>query len=89
MTFEGWKGTAGHVLITLLASWCAIWAGWLMAVAFISREITQAEYRYFDKHGETRYVCPWYCGLLPESWTLKAVLDWLLPVGVVTIMTII
>lgn len=88
MTFEGWKGTAGHVIVTLIAAWYATWAGWLMAVAFISREITQAEYRYFDKHGETRYSCPWYCGLLPESWTLKAMLDWILPVVTVLIVTI-
>ena len=87
MTFEGWKGTAGHVLVTLVASLLSLWFGWVVAIAFLSREITQAEYRYFDKHGETRYVCPWYCGLLPESWTVKAVMDWLLPVCTVGIIS--
>ena len=89
MTFEGWKGTAGHVLVTLVASVLSIWVGWIVAIAFLSREITQAEYRYFDKYGETRYVCPWYCGLLPESWTLKAMLDWILPVVTVIIVALI
>lgn len=83
----GWKGTAGHVALTLVCALAATWAGWLAAVAFISREIAQAEYRYFDEHGEKRYACPWYCGLLPESWTLKGLLDWILPVCVAGAVT--
>lgn len=83
----GWKGTAGHVAVTLVCALAATWAGWLMAIAFISREIAQAEYRYIYLHGGRRYDCPWFCGFLPESWTFKAVLDWLLPVCVAGAVT--
>ena len=87
MRADGWAGTAGHVAVTLVCALCATWAGWVMAIAFISREIAQAEYRYIDAHGGMRYGCPWYCGLLPESWTFKAILDWLLPVCVASAVT--
>lgn len=85
--WKGWAGTAGHVAVTLVAALAATWAGWLAAVAFLAREITQAEYRYIEAHGGKRYACPWYSGFLPESWTLKAVLDWLLPVCVAGAVT--
>lgn len=75
----GWKGTAAHVAVTLVCALASTWAGWAAAVAFVSREIAQAEYRYIDLHGGKRYDCPWWCGLHPSAWTLKALLDWLLP----------
>lgn len=49
------------------------------AYFFLGREVAQAEYRYIESHGGKREECPWYCGFLPESWNLKAVLDWNIP----------
>ena len=54
---------------------------------YLGREIAQAEQRYIDTHGGHRDKCPWYCGLLPESWTLKGLLDFLLPLAVSILAT--
>ena len=55
----------------------------LIPVAFyIGREHAQAEYRYIEAHGRKRANCPWWCGFMPEAWTLKGVMDWILPLGV-------
>ena len=77
-----------HALITLV--WClgcvlagAPWAMLFWPPAFYcGREIAQAEQRYIDTHGGHRDKCPWWCGLLPQSWTLKGLLDFLLPLAV-------
>lgn len=74
-----------HALIT--AVWCLVcillglpcpfffWASsW-----YCGREVAQAEYRYIEAHGGKRASCPWYCGFLPSAWTVKSLLDWLLP----------
>ena len=55
---------------------------------YFGREMAQAEYRYIEAHGGKRANCPWYCGLLPESWTAKSVVDCVLPlvVGVVAVV---
>ena len=52
------------------------------ATLYMGREEAQAEQRYIDTHGGHRDRCPWYCGFLPESWTAKALLDFLLPLAV-------
>ena len=49
---------------------------------YLGREIAQAEYRYIEAHGRKRVNCPWWCGFMPEAWTLKGLLDWILPLGV-------
>ena len=49
---------------------------------YCGREVAQAEYRYIEAHGGKRVASPWYCGFLPEAWTLKGMLDWLLPTAV-------
>jgi hypothetical protein len=84
---EKWKGTAGHVAVTLIATYIYPLLGLVCAGSFIGREIAQAEYRYIEAHGGKRYSCPWYCGFLPESWTFKSILDWLLPVCVAGAVT--
>ena len=74
-----------HALITVIT--CAVlvltgtpWAACFWpAVFYMGREHSQAEYRYIAKHGNQRNNCPWYCGFLPSAWTVKGVLDWLLP----------
>lgn len=80
-----------HALLT--AVWClacvllgAPWPCLFWPPAFyMGREEAQAEQRYIDNHGGHRDKCPWYCGLLPQSWTLKGLLDWLLPFGVAAV----
>ena len=49
---------------------------------YIGREHAQAEYRYIEAHGRKRVNCPWWCGFMPKAWTLKGLLDWILPLGV-------
>ena len=59
------------------------WPVFFWPVAFYAgREHAQAEYRYIEAHGRKRVSCPWWCGFMPEAWTLKGLLDWILPLGV-------
>ena len=77
-----------HALLT--AAWCAAclllrlpWPCLFWAPAwYCGREVAQAEYRYIEAHGGKRAACPWWCGFLPSAWTLKGLLDWLLPTAV-------
>ena len=77
-----------HAVIT--AVWCIAcivlglpWPVLFWPSAFyMGREEAQAEQRYIDTHGGHRDRCPWWCGLLPEAWTLKGLLDFLLPLAV-------
>lgn len=54
----------------------------LPAAFYLGREHSEAEYRYMKSHHTTRAESPWYMGWLPESWTLDAVLDFLIPLVV-------
>jgi hypothetical protein len=81
-----WKGTIIHGLVTL--AFCLVGLGWIAAVFYTGREFTQAEYRYITDHGGKRNNCPWYCGFLPESWTKKGMLDWLLPLCIATLFNL-
>ena len=54
------------------------------AAFYIGRELAQAEFRYIEAYGRHRSDCPWYCGFLPASWTLKGIFDFLLPLAVST-----
>lgn len=80
-----------HAVVTLFLCVGAVflklnWVAMAIPVAFyVGREIAQAEYRYIEKHGGTREKCPWYCGLVPEAWTVKSALDCLLPAAVAII----
>ena len=77
-----------HALITTI--WCilCILLNLPLAMLFIpstfylGREVAQAEYKYIEAHGRKRANCPWWCGFMPEAWTLKGLLDWILPLGV-------
>lgn len=63
----------------LLRSW---WAGALVASAWaISREITQAEYRWIERYGHgLRANMPWWGGFDPKVWTTAdQFLDWMAP----------
>ena len=83
-----------HAAVTAL--WCiaciALGLPWPMLfwlpAFYVGREEAQAECRYIDTHGGHRDKCPWYCGLLPQSWTLKGLLDFLLPLSVSLAFTV-
>ena len=73
--------TAGWCLLCIFAGlpWpCLFWA----PAFYVGRELSQAELRYIDVHGGHRNnAVPWWCGLLPQSWTAKGLLDFLLPLA--------
>lgn len=52
------------------------------AAFYAGREHAQAEERYIDAHGGKRADCPWWCGFAPSAWTIKGLLDFLLPLAV-------
>lgn len=76
-----------HALIT--AIWCIACILFKLPLAmllfpsvfYLGREVTQAEYRYIEVHGGIRKECPLWCGFMPEAWTAKGMLDWILPLG--------
>ena len=84
-----------HAVITLV--FCVIILSFklpvglvLIPVAFyIGREHAQAEYRYIEAHGRKRANCPWWCGFMPEAWTMKGVMDFLLPIIVVMFTVVV
>ena len=65
--------------LALLTRSCA--AGAAAACAWsISREITQAEYRWIEQYGGgLRANMPWWGGFDPKAWHADAMLDWMLP----------
>ena len=66
-------------VFTLLRSW---WAGAIAAAAWsISREITQAEYRWIEQFGSgLRANMPWWGGFDLRVWhRLDPWLDWAVP----------
>jgi hypothetical protein len=72
-----------QVIVALLVrSWTA---GTAAACAWsISREITQAEYRWIEQYGNgLRANMPWWGGFEPGVWHLDALLDWIIPSAVV------
>jgi len=59
------------------------WLCLLPAVFYIGREFTQAEYRYIEAFcSGLRTNMPWYAPFLPSAWTVKGMMDWVLPLVV-------
>jgi hypothetical protein len=71
--------------IQLVLAPFGLWVGAAAASAFfIGREITQAEYRNIAaNYGGKRINMPWYGGFEPKAWTVKGLLDCILPSVVV------
>lgn len=69
------------VLVTLFSGGDALLAWAVMATLWVSREWTQAEYRWIESLGNgTRASMPWWGGFDPKAWTFKAfVMDMVLP----------
>ena len=83
---------AGHIFLALLillpvARLCRSWmAGAFAASAWaISRELTQAEYRWIEHHGGgLRANMPWWGGFDLKVWQrIDPWLDWMVPVVLV------
>ena len=72
-------------LSIVLRNW---WAGGAVAASWaISREITQAEYRWIEHFGGgQRANMPWWGALDVRVWHLDAILDWTIPTIVVLIL---
>ena len=77
-----------HPIIALamqLALW-GLFGNWWIGVAaasacFISREITQAEYRWIEAYGHgLRRNMPWWGAFDLRVWTIHSLTDWLLPI---------
>lgn len=66
-----------------------IFGNWFAGACFgsafyIGREFTQAEYRAIEHtYNGLRANMPWYGGFMPSAWTLKSLLDCLLPTVIV------
>jgi hypothetical protein len=72
----------------LLKNW---WAGAAAASAWaISREITQAEYRWIETYGSgLRANMPWWGGLDPKVWGYADPwLDWIVPLLTVVMVAL-
>lgn len=56
--------------------------GALGCLWFISREHTQAEYRWITMFGSGKRVnMPWWGGFDPRAWNMSSLLDWTVPAG--------
>ncbi|GAA4005821.1 hypothetical protein [Sphingomonas humi] len=87
-----------HVAIALLIQLAVTrglrtnwWAGAAAAACWaISREITQAEYRWIEAYGGgLRANMPWWGGFDPRVWHLDAMVDWALPTVVVAAVALL
>lgn len=77
------------IIRAILRSWSA---GAAAAIAWaVSREITQAEYRWIEHYGgHLRANMPWWGGLDPKVWQYADPwLDWIAPSFVVVVVAIV
>lgn len=68
------------------------WAGAAVASAWaISREITQAEYRWIENYGSgLRANMPWWGGMDPKVWGYADPwLDWMVPLLAVVMVAVV
>lgn len=85
-----------HALVALLIGGCLYPLNLhregvaLAALFYFGREHAQAEYRaittYYDNH---RASAPWWCGFEPRAWSLKSMLDWLLPLFLAVVASVL
>ena len=62
------------------------WLGVAASAYWLGREMAQAEYRYIEANGGSRYNTPKHpelAVLSPRWWKVDSVLDWVLPVAAV------
>lgn len=85
-----------HAIITAAIASMAWPLGWhqefslFMAAIYIGREHAQAEYRSIKSfYGGKRANAPWWCGFEPIAWDLKSLLDWLGPLCIAILTSLI
>lgn len=85
-----------HVVITAAITIAAyffglhVYASLAAACFYIGREHAQAEQRVISQHyGNKRASAPWWCGFERRAWTAKGMLDWLLPLVVFIIASVV
>lgn len=77
-----------HAILTIIfcgVAWllgCPAWTSLLPAAFYFGRELAQAEYRYIEDYCDSREDMPLLVWFYPAAWTVKGLLDWLLPVVV-------
>ncbi|WP_324806506.1 hypothetical protein SH584_09185 [Sphingomonas sp. LY29] len=74
------------LVVGVTRSW---WGGAIAGAGWaISREITQAEYRWIEHHGDgVRANMPWWGGLDPIVWQkVDPWLDWIAPTALVIVV---
>lgn len=79
------------LLVQLLLSSFGWWLGALFAIGYyLGREMAQAEYRVINEyyHGK-RADMPWWGAFQARAWTMKSVLDWVLPSLAVTLIAVL
>ena len=68
------------VCVVIALSGLPYWMCMMPAVWYMGREYSQAEYRYIEAYCyRKRENMPWYAPFLACSWTVKGMLDWILP----------
>lgn len=84
-----------HVVITAAITIAAyflglhVYASLAAACFYTGREHAQAEQRVISQHyGNKRANAPWWCGFEQRAWTVKGVLDWVLPLVVFIISSV-
>lgn len=76
--------TAGLALLLGLPLQAALLVGAAAGMwKFIGREWAQAEYRAIEAFYGKRERMPWHEPLHPRNWTVKSMLDWIVPTVVV------
>lgn len=84
-----------HVVITVAITSATyffglhVYAALATACFYMGREHTQAEQRVVSQHyGNKRANAPWWCGFERRAWTVKGVLDWVLPLVALIIASV-
>lgn len=69
-----------NILALYLSNSYIPWVCVTPASFYIGREIAQAEYRYIESRCRGhRVAMPWWAVFTIDAWTVKGMLDWILP----------
>lgn len=67
-----------------------VYASLAAACFYIGREHAQAEQRVISQcYGNQRVNAPWWCGFEQRAWTVKGMLDWVLPLIISILVSVI
>jgi len=67
-----------------------VYASLATACVYMGREHAQAEQRVISQYyGNKRANAPWWCGFEYRAWTVKGMLDWVLPLIISILVSVI